>query len=381
MPNSVRVFQNITGTDAGAPALSGTAGTLIAVLDACLVNGYAVGGTTLTLDSLVVAGDVATCTKNPHGFTMLGTVGPVVRIAGATPAELNGEWRVTVSSASVFTFATTGIADQTATGTITAQHAPLGFAKAFSGTNKAAYRPADTLSSRMYLRVDDSGTGSAAYARVVGYEVMTDVDTGTGPFPTAAQVAGGGTWMKSNQASATARAWTLIGDSQGFMLFIKHNGTITNSMMFGDITSDHAGDAYRTLLIFAVGNTYAVFPTYNTVSGHSMPKAYTGSGTAIQPIKYGHSVQGQGMGVSGATYPHPGNNWFLCSPVEVWDSTSVARGVLPGVYAPLHAAGSLTDEMLQTAIAGLPGRTLMVKQCQTASGTFAAALDISGPWR
>ena len=55
----VKVFQNITGTDDVIPQLSGTAGALMTILDACLVNGYGSD----TLDNLVVASNVATCTK------------------------------------------------------------------------------------------------------------------------------------------------------------------------------------------------------------------------------------------------------------------------------------------------------------------------------
>ena len=61
-------------------------------------------------------------------------------IAGASPAGLNGEQRVTSVTATQFTFAATE-SDQTATGTITSKIAPIGgWQKAFSGTNKAAYQ-------------------------------------------------------------------------------------------------------------------------------------------------------------------------------------------------------------------------------------------------
>lgn len=384
MPDaSVRIFQS---TDSGAPALSGTAGALITLLDACLVNGYAAGGATMTLDSLIVTGNVATATKNPHGLTMLGAVGPVVRIAGATPAALNGDWRVTVTGAATFTFATTGIADGTATGTITAKRAPLGFSKAYAGTNKAAYQADDLLSSRMFLRIDDAGISSAAaYARVVGYEAMTDIDAGTKPFPTEAQQSGGGYWHKSNAANATARPWMIVGDSQGFYFLVQYDGSNTGQIgaMFGDMNSDHAGDAYRALLIFSA-NTNAVasaLPVYNSTVGHAMPCSYLSTGTAIQPLKYGAQFQAPGMGYAGATYPHPGNGWFLCSPVEVWDSASVARGTLPGIYAPLHAGSTLPDAALHTAISGLSGKTVMIKKLNYNGQPYACAVDITGPWR
>ena len=138
----------------GAPVLSGTAGTLIAVLDACLVNGFG----SVTLNSLVVQNNVATATvSGGHGFAMIvgvnnvsPGVGPVVRIDGATPAALNGDWRLaSVPNSTTFTFAAEGIPDQTATGTITAKRAPAGWAKAFGGANKAAYQPMPAASGEI----------------------------------------------------------------------------------------------------------------------------------------------------------------------------------------------------------------------------------------
>lgn len=106
-------------SDASAPGLTGQAGSLIGVLDACLVNGY-----------------------------------------GAKAAA--------------------------------------GWAKEFSGTNLAVYRAPS--GNRLRIRVNDTGT---TVARVVGYETMTDVDTGVNPFPTAAQVSGGLYVRKSETADST----------------------------------------------------------------------------------------------------------------------------------------------------------------------------------
>ena len=80
---SVRVYQS---TDTGAPAVSGTAGALITLLDACLQDGYG----SVSLDSLVVASGMANCTKTDgHGFTVLGTVGPWNRITDGKPKTLD----------------------------------------------------------------------------------------------------------------------------------------------------------------------------------------------------------------------------------------------------------------------------------------------------
>jgi hypothetical protein len=145
-----------------------------------------------------------------------------------------------VTSGTAFTFAITGIADQTATGTIAAKRAPAGFEKAFSGTNLAAYRSLDVEGTRLYCRIDDTATNSA---RIRGYETMTDVSTGEGLFPTDAQISGGGHVYKANAAN---RNWTLFSDGRMIYFFCDSTGNAawTGGFVFGDIGSYVAGDAF-----------------------------------------------------------------------------------------------------------------------------------------
>ena len=134
---SVKYF---TSAMAGAPQLNTTAGCLIAMLDACLIDGFGLK----TADSVVVASNIAT-------LTVAAGVGfadhAVVLIAGATPAGLNGEKRILSKTTTTITFDATGISDQTASGTITAKLAPAGWQKQFSATNLAAYRSTDPAST------------------------------------------------------------------------------------------------------------------------------------------------------------------------------------------------------------------------------------------
>lgn len=386
---SVRYFDS---TMSGAPSLSGTAGALISVLDACLVNGFG----TVTLDSLVVASNVATGTvSGGHGFSMIGsTVGSVITIAGATPSGLNGTWRIaSVADSTHFTFVTSGISDQTATGTITAVRAPLGFSKVYSGTNKAAYRAGDIMSSRLYLRVADDGTGAATYARIRGYEGMSDVDTGTGPFPTDTQQSGGLYWGKSSAASSTARAWRIVGDSQGFYLFVNQDGAgAWLGVAWIDIPSEKAGDAYRTLIVggstATVSNQGPLHVVNNSASsaGHYFARSYVQTGTSIAAFKLSHYLAANGIGFYGIAYPAPMGGQFYCAPVDVWEGTAYAsatalRGPLPGIYAPLHPATQLTDGSFQTDVIGLDGRTLFVQIIKYGGSNFAAAFDLTGAWR
>lgn len=75
----------------GAPTLNGVAGSLIAVLDACLV----VGSGWLADPSVTVSGEIATATfSTGHSFEP----DVIALVTGATPAGLNGEKRVLTSA-------------------------------------------------------------------------------------------------------------------------------------------------------------------------------------------------------------------------------------------------------------------------------------------
>ncbi|RYF39219.1 MAG: hypothetical protein EOO27_49535, partial [Comamonadaceae bacterium] len=198
--------KNFNSTMPGAPVLNGVAGALIGLLDACLVTGYDVKSAV----SLVVAGGVATLTwSGTHSaaehsvISISGVTGPLV--------ALNGEQKVvTKPNATSVTFATTA-PDGTAAGTITFKMAAAGWTKAFSATNVAVYKSTAVGSNGFCYRVDDTGTLGA---RVVGYEAMTDAATGVGPFPTAAQMSGGGWWAKSVTANTTGIPWVVAADSR-----------------------------------------------------------------------------------------------------------------------------------------------------------------------
>lgn len=216
----------------GAPVLNGQAGTLIGVLDAFLLTGF---GTVSAL-SVNVAGGIATAAVQAGNSFDKGCI---VWVDGATPAALNGEQRVLTASSTAITFFTTA-PDGPATGTITIKVAPVGgWEKKYSGTNKAVYRSTDPQSSGFCLRVDDVGSYRA---RVRGFEAMSDVDSGTGPFPTDAQIDGGGYWFKSMASSVAAVRYDLIADSRTIFLAVgarSHDdpsATASPLRGFGDIS-------------------------------------------------------------------------------------------------------------------------------------------------
>lgn len=379
----------------GAPVLSGTAGSLIAVLDACLVNGFGLK----TADSVVVSGGIATATfSTGHSFEP----DVIALVTGATPAGLNGEKTVLTTSTNTITFDATGIADGAATGAITFKLAPSGWEKAFSGTNLAAYRSSDVTSTRMFLRVDDTG---ATNARVVGYEGMTDVNTGVRGFPLAAQQAGGGYWPKATAAGATARGWTVISDSRTAWVHLHTNTTSLGASGsiygFDDFASYKSGDPFACALwandadqassssVSQYSMEYASHTGQN-VAGPYIARSFTGLGGAIASQHAAESyftssgTAGTSLSYNAPTYPNGPNNGLLLTRKVLVEQGLALRGHARGpLISPqnCHAAFNWRDKI--DGQGDLAGRKLMAVKCGSPAATQSQGVvffDITGPW-
>lgn len=381
MTTNVKVFKS---TDANAPILAGTAAYLVNVLDAVLVNGYNSQTVTITRD-----GTTATASATAHGFLQ----GQCLLISGASQSEYNGEHYITGVTEDAFTFTVSGSPATPATGTITAKMAPAGWVKSFSGTNKAAYKMGG--GNERYLRIDDAGGTSA---RVVGYESMSDVDTGTAAFPTAAQVSGGLYINKSSAADTAARAWIVLATDRLVHVFI--NGAATNGQLaslatFGDIKSYAGSDQYATLIIaspsysataatsYQQATTTAAYGTVN--NSHYIARSYTQVGGSVAVGKHGDAAKAKSLtaqlGGAGLTYPSETDGGLYMTPVYIHE-TSAMRGVIPGVWAPLHAR-PLTQLDTVSGSGSLAGKSFIA--LNTDGTTPAAAngqllLEISNTW-
>lgn len=296
-------------TDASAPALiDNVAGKLIAVLDACLVNGY-----------------------------------------GAKAAA--------------------------------------GWSKAYSGTNKAAYRQGSG-SHQFYMRVDDTGTTSA---RVVGYESMSDVDTGSNAFPTNAQVSGGLHINKSD--SSTARPWAVFATEKFAYIYIGASQTALGTSAarqliyaFGDFPSYQSGDQYNTILIadVAAGTSSSQFAgcsrsTHSARSGHYVARPYTAVAGAVQ---VGKAVEGRAtsssIGAGGYTYPNPINNGMDLSPIYITEANGT-RGYLPGLWCPNHNLPANHFDTF-TGTGELAGKTFILMDAADGNTRGRVAIETSDTW-
>lgn len=246
MPDSFSVSY-IRDNMRGAPVINGnTPGCLIAALDALLVSGWGAAAPA----TVTVASGVATAT---FASATAWQVHAVIEVSGGTPSAINGKARVATSAGNTLTWATSA-ADGTYTGSISIKYASAGWEKVFSdGTTKAVYRSTDVTGSRCYYRVDDSGNQSA---RVRGYGSMTDVDTGTEPFPTDAQISGGGYFTKSYYAAnSTAIPYLIAANSKTLLVAICLGVAYDAGIMqagvrgWGDpIAMNPAGDIYSAFL-------------------------------------------------------------------------------------------------------------------------------------
>lgn len=373
----------------GAPACSGSAGAMLAVLDACLVTGFGLQ----TVSSAAIAAGVCTITLPT---TPAMKVGSVALVAGATPAGLNGEQRVTGITANTVSFDTTETG--TVTGTITVKLAPAGWLKAFSGTNLAAYKIDPALhpdSTGIFLRLDDTGTFNS---KIIGCEVMSDIDTWTGDFPTTVQTPL--YVFKSSDANTVARPWFIIADSRMVYIGVRHYGTDNANWgpawwCFGEFSSKKTADAYRFMVS---GNHNATnSPAYDAPSAISSTSAiyaylarnYTalGSGVKAQVWTWPSQYAGSGGGSAPLPYPNgPDYGLYLCK-ADIFEQSPVnLRGTLPGLLMIPHnvvrkICPDAKTAYLDSDVPGYPGRTIGFMPCaQTGLDWGVVAFDLTGPW-
>jgi len=383
-----------------APGLSGVAGSLIALLDAFLVTGF----NTVNLTSLVVSGGVATAAFTGTHAAQIDSVALIAGVAGGPVgfAGLNGEQKITgAPSPTTRTFAT-ALPDGTYTGTITMKMAPLGWTKVYAGANVAVYKSSDPTSSGNLLRVDDTGT---TMARVVGYESMSDINTGLGPFPTPAQISGGGYWAKSSQANATVTQWLLTGDSNAFLFTnaaaipasANFLGTVTRG--FGDpITQRPGGDTYACFLNCGIVATPTIADggfdrRWDGASNMTFsPRTHTGLGSGV--AQYARTMTGSSSAASGqdatlGIFPNEAVDGAIRLSRRAITQVGFAglRAFVPGVFhIPQDRLGAVFSNF--DKFAATDGRRFIVMQTSgntldtTTVPTFGVVpIDVTGPWR
>jgi len=229
---------------------------------------------------------------------------------------------------------------------------PLGWTQEFINAEEtiACYRSSLT-GTGMFYRFQDDETLDVTYGgkacQVTGYESMSDVDTGAGPFP-----ASGNLWLpKSNSKTAAARAWVIVGDEKGFYFIVwTANDTVTPEenlgriFYIGDFISIIPGDSFAAVMIMPSHATSweGVGVMTSTAAGASLyaqvPRKSDGLEGAMGVSLYPGSVFGHisYMGYT-SSLGHPFHGLSIISRPMVNDSVGNSfRGFLPGLYYPCH---------------------------------------------
>jgi hypothetical protein len=280
--------------------------------------------------------------------------------------------------------------------------AAAGWTKPYTGTNKAAFLQGAGLSH--YLRVDDS---DGRLARVIGYGAMTDVDTGTNPFPTTGQISGGLYARKSVAASSTARPWICFANDSTFYLFMFGNrtgalsptgfdggdahlgfGTMVNTRVASDInasficagsdtsaTSTTASDARQCLTALATSAQSTLYTNGSYNQGSSDSTQCHKRGAPFPVI----TVTQSGVG-STVPFPDPMTGKLLLYPMTVVESSPFAvRGELPGIRALGHVFSGSGTPNYMTIIEGR-GASTGVNHYLVGTGSFYCAAITLGDW-
>ncbi|MDH0371825.1 hypothetical protein N7340_08570 [Comamonas aquatica] len=375
----------------GAPTLNGTAGSMITLLDAFLVNGFG----TKAVDSATVTDGICRLAITGASAAMDHSVIQLAGITGSGVA-LNGLQRLKTAAAGYVEFPC-DLPDGALTGTITFKIAPLGWEKVFSKTNVAVYRSTDPAGTRAYYRVDDT---QALYARVQMYEAMSDVDTGVAAAPQS--VSGGYYWYKRQSAGATGVYWVLCGDSRGVLVGVAAHasstaaasngyGTICHPM--GDLKSYRSGDPWCAVLSGAPTASFGdssgcIFSTQGS-TGLTLQRVSAGLGGAVQVAR---SVSGTGVSGADATlgpFPSRADNGFRLSKIALSDGAMASngpRGDVPGVYhCPQSGllASMGADVRLTPGQGDFAGAQLLTIGCGGGSGaaTGCGVVDVTSDWR
>ena len=408
-------------TDVGAPALYGGVGSLVVLLDACLVNGYgstfATGtitndgtapadGDTVTIGSVTYTFRTASLVGQPanalaiggtgtqafaslhRAITQTGTAGadystgttahPDVWSSSAlTPTTVTARKGGTAGNAIALSRAAAGTPHFTVSGATltggggTDSRASLGWTRPFSGVvGQAIYRQG---SSGFYLQVDDTGPGAAfaREARCSGWEAMTAWNTGTGQFPLSSQSTALIVARKSNSLDGVVRPWILIGDDRTFYLLVQ-SGDATGNYVgtgFGDFYSFVAGDAFKCMIMGAGSESSTSTHIFaqqmaaqtGNLGGHFLARNFSGVGGSTAFIKFG---DGSLMGTTQA-------NWF--------GAMMFPNGSDGGLYlAPARIVDGSTPGLTISGSINLRGRLRGFYHAPYAVASFADGDTFSG---
>ena len=232
--------------------------------------------------------------------------------------------------------------------------------------------------------------GGAKEVQVRGYLTMSAYNTGTDPFPSAAQLANACFMAKSATADNTQRPWILVADNKRFYISIQYTANNYAAYFFGDIRSYAATDLYCSVLLanpganniygasYGVGSASTAANT--TVGGCYIARNYNGEGTSQTVGVVASALQSTGghtLGGSGLVYPNPTDNGIFMQPVFIKNEDYKLRGWMPGLWSPQHNKPLAHGDTFG-GVGGMTGKTFIALNCCDTSGQIF--IETSNTW-
>jgi hypothetical protein len=209
---------------------------------------------------------------------------------------------------------------------------------------------------------------------------------------------------KSSAADGTARGWVVVATGVTFIVLV-HTGVSDwltapapselGQMYFGEFTSFKPGDVYNTIIIGSTGTSINVTRLGSittasngdpATSGHYVVRGGDGLGTSKSVGKrplYDPNNR-SAIGQSGyPAFPDIISGEMVVSPIGVLESAVGGlpcwRGILPGLWAPLHALPASHGDTLSGSGA-TAGKGFQLCNVADFSTSGRALLEISDTW-
>jgi hypothetical protein len=317
-------FTIYKSNDVGAPTFYGTTGSYVALLDACLVNGYG---------SKPGAGWL-----KPFPNTGSGGVFP----------ESVGGWQQP-SGSGFYLFINDNQPNVTSLGK-------------------------ECWATGWEFLTEDSSS------------VTNTNGSGSGQFPRPVQLLTTGHVVirkSTTSDSSSLRQWIVAADSSSFYSFIATGDTadMYYGFGFGDIYSFVTGsnDNYRCVIMgrnaensaAANADGFDLFSAFVTETvGNFISRTFSGLNTSSIMGKHGDGVKGSVTSYLGnIPFPNAADSTLYLSPVWVVENSTV-RGQLRGLYQPLHPVAQFTDGQTFTGALDYSGKSFLIIKTTPNSGLY-----------
>ena len=329
----------------GPGPLYGATGSLVSILNACLVNGYGISG--------------SSSYRPAAGWSQ-----PLTSLTQSTSTPVVACYKQ--ASGSGFTL-------------FVNDNAP--------STSKEVWAAGYELP----LSLSGSGSQGAIYTGSNGNGF------GFGQFPTAAQLLTYGhvSWRKSSTAdNTTPRYWIIAADPSTFYMWIQTGDSTNNydNFGFGDCYAlKGASDLWRCFIYGRVADNVTSTVTSNDLSDQLISGPNGSVSTTLTYAFNGHYLSRNPGGtqgsvgfsrkvdssIAGGTFqtslvyssplsgqlqtPNPADNALYMSPLWLWDPVNTSlRGRFRGLYHLLHPAANFNDGQIIQGSGDFAGKTFMV---------------------